>query len=465
MSLDNLPVEWLLVTLEHICKKIQDGNYGGDYPKAEEWMESGIPFITGAALTNSGIAKEKLKYISVEKNSLLKKAQTTEGDVIFPNRGATEAQKFGGAKIAYTLGKDYEVSNINPQITLLRAEEGILPKYIEYLVSSPLFLEAYRESAKGSALGFMNLSKTKAINVPLTTTLEQQEIVRQLDVMLAQVEQIKARLDVIPAILKKFRQSVLADAVSGRLVEKNHSIWVEKNLSELTLKITDGEHLTPPIVESGVPLLSAKDVHEQYIDFSNCKYIERSIADKALSRCNPQYHDLLVVSRGATVGRTHYLKNSREFCLMGSVLLIRANMALIQPAYLDIFFKSELGRKQLISSSGASAQQAIYIRDVKKMKVSYPSIEVQEDIIVQVNTLFKFIEKIEFTVQSAQKRVNLLTQSILAKAFSGELTAEWRTQHHDLITGINSAESLLAKIQAEREANKPVKKTRAKKDA
>ena len=64
------------------------------------------------------------------------------------------------------------------------------------------------------------------------------------------------------------------------------------------------------------------------------------------------------------------------------------------------------------------------------------------------------------TLQLAEKRVNLLTQSILAKAFSGELTAEWREQHQDLITGVNSVESLLAKIQAEREASKPVKKAK-----
>ena len=70
--------------------------------------------------------------------------------------------------------------------------------------------------------------------------------------------------------------------------------------------------------------------------------------------------------------------------------------------------------------------------------------------------------RVEQTVQSTQKRVNLLTQSILAKAFSGELTAEWRQQHQELITGVNSAESLLAKIQAEREASKPVKKGRKK---
>ena len=64
------------------------------------------------------------------------------------------------------------------------------------------------------------------------TEVEQQEIVRQLDVMLAQVEQIKARLDAIPAILKKFRQSVLADAVSGKLTEE----WRKSNPHTISIE-------------------------------------------------------------------------------------------------------------------------------------------------------------------------------------------------------------------------------------
>ena len=88
----------------------------------------------------------------------------------------------------------------------------------------------------------------------------------------------------------------------------------------------------------------------------------------------------------------------------------------------------------------------------------------QKNIVARVYELYKSISLIEKSVKSAQKRVNLLTQSILGKAFSGELTAEWREQHQQLITGINSAESLLAKIQKEREASKPVKKTRKKKE-
>ena len=64
--------------------------------------------------------------------------------------------------------------------------------------------------------------------------------------------------------------------------------------------------------------------------------------------------------------------------------------------------------------------------------------------------LFAYADKIEKQVNAALEKVNNLTQSILAKAFRGELTALWREQHPELITGENSAKALLEKIQQEK---------------
>ncbi|HFC91669.1 MAG TPA: restriction endonuclease subunit S, partial [Leucothrix mucor] len=58
---------------------------------------------------------------------------------------------------------------------------------------------------------------------------------------------------------------------------------------------------------------------------------------------------------------------------------------------------------------------------------------------------------------------NKLTPSLLAKAFRGDLTANWRKQNPDLITGENSAKALLARIKAEQEKLKPKRKARKKK--
>ena len=122
--------------------------------------------------------------------------------------------------------------------------------------------------------------------------------------------------------------------------------------------------------------------------------------------------------------------------------------------------KSADMQKQIDEKSKSTAQSNLFLGQIKELSIPYPSLKEQKEIVQQVESLFKNASLIETAVQSAQKRVNLLTQSILAKAFSGELTAEWREQHQDLITGVNSAESLLAAIQAEREASKPVKKAK-----
>jgi hypothetical protein len=62
----------------------------------------------------------------------------------------------------------------------------------------------------------------------------------------------------------------------------------------------------------------------------------------------------------------------------------------------------------------------------------------------------QYADQIEQSVKDAQSSVNQLTQAILAKSFRGELAAGWRAQNPDLVSGDNSAESLLAKIKAER---------------
>ncbi len=103
-------------------------------------------------------------------------------------------------------------------------------------------------------------------------------------------------------------------------------------------------------------------------------------------------------------------------------------------------------QKQIDEKSKSTAQSNLFLGQIKELSIPYPSLKEQQEIVLQAESLFKNASLIETVVQSVQKRVNLFTQSILAKAFSGELAAEWREQHQELTTGVNSTESLFAKI-------------------
>ncbi|EDM7410487.1 restriction endonuclease subunit S, partial [Salmonella enterica subsp. enterica serovar Typhimurium] len=84
------------------------------------------------------------------------------------------------------------------------------------------------------------------------------------------------------------------------------------------------------------------------------------------------------------------------------------------------------------------------------------------EIVRRVEQLFAYADTIEKQVNNALTRVNSLTQSILAKAFRGELTAQWRAENPELISGENSAAALLEKIKAERAASGGKKTSRKK---
>ena len=89
--------------------------------------------------------------------------------------------------------------------------------------------------------------------------------------------------------------------------------------------------------------------------------------------------------------------------------------------------------------------------------------EEQTEIVRRVERLFAYADSVEQQVAAARQRVDKLTQAILAKAFSGELTADWRAAHPELISGEQSAVALLARIQAERAASaKPGRKPKSK---
>ncbi|WLD58521.1 hypothetical protein NFC81_01690 [Salinispirillum sp. LH 10-3-1] len=84
-------------------------------------------------------------------------------------------------------------------------------------------------------------------------------------------------------------------------------------------------------------------------------------------------------------------------------------------------------------------------------------------VVRRVDQLFAHADRIEQQVNNALARVNNLTQSILAKAFRGELTEEWRKENPELISGEHSAEALLERVKAERAAMTSTKLSRKSK--
>ncbi|EBJ7051057.1 restriction endonuclease subunit S [Salmonella enterica] len=110
----------------------------------------------------------------------------------------------------------------------------------------------------------------------------------------------------------------------------------------------------------------------------------------------------------------------------------------------------------------SGAQGKLALARIKSLPLILPPLQEQHEIARRVEQLFAYADTIEKQVNNALTRVNSLTQSILAKAFRGELTAQWRAENPELISGENSAAALLEKIKAERAASGGKKTSRKK---
>ncbi|WP_265093706.1 restriction endonuclease subunit S [Raoultella ornithinolytica] len=165
------------------------------------------------------------------------------------------------------------------------------------------------------------------------------------------------------------------------------------------------------------------------------------------------------------VGKTSIFRGEREAVYAGYLIRIKCKENL-NPEFLNYLLNSQDAKDYCyqVKSDGVS-QSNINAQKLIAYTISVPSMVEQTEIVRRIEDIFSFADNIKLKTSVALERVNNLTQSILAKAFRGELSADWRAANPELTRGDNSAKALLKKIQAQREAIVKQPKTTIKKKA
>ncbi|EIJ2376143.1 restriction endonuclease subunit S [Vibrio parahaemolyticus] len=347
-------------------------------------------------------------------------------------------------------------------------------RYVFALTRSKDFIDSISGVVQGALYPAAKSSDVQAYTFCLPPLAEQKVIADKLDTLLAQVETIKARLVRIPENLKTFRQSVLAAAVSGRLnsndsnfrsieVKENwaHEVegrthWKEYIFSDV-IKIIGGSQ--PPKSEFSteerdgyIRLIQIRDyksdAHKVYIPIEKAKRFV-SKEDIMIGRYGPPIFQILRGLEGAY-----------------NVALMKAepNAEILDKEYLYWYLQNYKLFNYIDAGSDRTAgQTGVNKKYLESYPILVPPLDEQIEISRRVKELFVLADSIEQKAKVALDSVNNLTQSFLAKAFRGELTADWRAANLDLVSGDNSAEALLEKIKSEREVTPKPKRTAAKK--
>ena len=187
--------------------------------------------------------------------------------------------------------------------------------------------------------------------------------------------------------------------------------WGWVRLGDVSLKITDGEHISPNKTSFGMPLLTAKDVIDDGVSIDSTQYVSLEDGHRFRSRCDPERGDILICSRG-TIGRCAAVEVDDIFCLMGSVILIKTSSNLFY-RYIVRYLQSDIAQKWMRGASSATAVSALYLKDVTKCLVPLPSIAEQHRIVAKVNELMALCDQLEAAkTEREQSRDRLVAASL-----------------------------------------------------
>lgn len=482
---------WIELRIGDIAEVVAGGTPKSSDPDNFKKAGTGIAWLTPADL--SGYSE---KYIGFGARDLSQQGYDSSSAKILPKGTLLFSSR---APIGYVAIAKNEIST-NQGFKNFVFPYGVDSDYAYYYLKS---IKDIAESM-GSGTTFKEISGATAKMLPflLPPLAEQKVIANRVGMYLSQVEISKARLQRIPNILKAFRQSVLTAAIGGKLTEE----WRQKNSTQQVKLHVEKHNLN----KRGLLKVRGKTGWNSNIDFfelpENWAWIEnhKLAIDEANAICAGPFGTIFKAKdfreEGVPIIFLRHVKESgfnqnkptfmdmdvwkewhQDYSVFGGELLVTKlgdppgeccifpegiGVAMVTPdvlkmnvdtkvankEYLKHFFNSPTSKKMVAEAAFGATRQRIDLSLFKLFPIPLPPVEEQGEIVRRVKELFTFADNIEQKLNIALERVNDLPQSILGKAFCGDLTADWRAANQELISGENSAETLLGRIKMEFES-------------
>lgn len=350
-----IPESWEWVRLIDLCSLISDGTH-----KTPAYVEYGVPFISVKDISSGVMDFSNVKYITREEHEkLISRCKPEMNDVLLCRIGTL------GKAIKICTDKEF---SIFVSLGLLKLIEADVADYIVQVINSGY---GYRwiddnKVGGGTHTNKINLDTLRGMPIPIPPLEEQHRIVAKIEEILPYIDQYDKAYTKLEIFNKKFpedmKKSILQMAMQGKLVEqrpeegtadglyeqivaekaqliKDGKIKKEKPLPEIAedeipyeipsswrwvrfsevMDVRDGTHDSPKYIETGIPLVTSKNISGGGLYFSNVKYISREDADKINERSNVDTGDILFAMIGS-IGNPVIVNKDREFCVKNVAL-------------------------------------------------------------------------------------------------------------------------------------------------
>lgn len=206
---------WERITLEELLQRgwIEshlDGNHGSDYPRKEEFIAEGIPYISANCIEDDRVDMTKSKFLSPERAALLRKGIARNNDVLFAHNATV-------GPVAILRTSEPKVI-LGTSLTYYRCNtEHIVPEYLAHYMRSSEFSSQYSQVMKQSTRNQVPITKQREFFHIIPPVEEQKRLIHALEGLFENTQRLTRLYEQKQAALAALKKSLLHQAFTGAL--------------------------------------------------------------------------------------------------------------------------------------------------------------------------------------------------------------------------------------------------------
>lgn len=360
--------------------------------KPSEWKDNGLPIIRIQNLTdaektfNYFDGKPEDKYL-VKNGDLLISWSASLGVFIWDRGDAV----------------------LNQHIFKVKLNDNLVDKkYFFYAASN--ILNVMKSRVHGATMKHITKDRFEDLEVAIPSF----GIQRKIASILEKAESAKQKRQEANRLTDEFLKSAFIEMFGDPI--SNTKRWEHGKLGE-ALDVRDGTHDTPKYIAKGIPLITSKNLKDGKIDFDNVFYISQADYEQIIKRSFVETGDILYGMIG-TIGSPVVVNTDRKFGIK-NVALFKFRGRKVNNYYIKTLFEDDFLTKKLLSEKRGGNQKFVSLDILRNFNIPLPPFELQQEFAALVQK----VEALKSKQQESAKELDNLSNSLMQKAFRGELYA------------------------------------------